>query len=175
MIISVEENRKYNGMLNDIRKALYKDVDIKTFRKMIKDLDPGFPMTKDGLNKISMRDITEAEFATHLSFVKTMCIRQGLRLEYFTEYDVIAAEEAVFKPAVTDRFEEVDGGVLAGVVCSNCGCETVRMLSYDRYKEIKEITLGKEKERFTPLSASFICIKCFTLHSRDNNDPYVEQ
>jgi len=173
MIISVDKNRKYNGMLNDIRKALYKDVDSKTFRKMIKDLDPKFPMTEDGSSKISMRDITEVEFAAHLSFVKTMCIKQGLRLEYFTEGDVIVAKEAVFQPIVTDRFEEVDGGVLSGVVCSNCGCETVRMLSNERYDEIKSITLGEKKESFTPLSASFICIKCFSLRSEDNDDPHV--
>ncbi len=167
MIISLENNKRYNGMVNDIRKGLYSHVNSKDFRPMIKELDPEFPLGEDGRSKISMRDITEEELVTHTAFLKTMCIRQGLRLEYFNEGDVTCAQEAILVASVTDGYEEVDDGVLAGVICSNCGCETIRKLTDERYDEIKAITTGDKKESFTPLSASFLCINCIKLKDQE--------
>lgn len=161
MIISVDDNRKFNGMLSDIREAISPSDNSKTFRNTIKQLDPNFPLNKDGSKK-SMRDVTEDEFKKHLSFVKTMCLRQGVRLEYFTEIDVVAAEEAQFSVAVSETYEEQDELIIVGITCSNCGCETIRGLSEKRYKEAKDIEAGTKTEDMDPLTNSFLCANCIS-------------
>jgi hypothetical protein len=162
MIISLENNKKYNGMVNDIRKGLYSHMDAKTFRPMVKDLDPNFPVSDDG-KKISMRDITEDQLTRHTDFLKTMSIRQGLRLDYFTDGDIACAEEAVFTTSVSDQFEEEEGTVIAGVICSNCGCETIRGLTSERFDEIMAIMDGSREERMDPITESFLCVNCIKI------------
>jgi len=170
MIISVDDNRKFNGLLGDIRAMVSPTSDGKSFRKDIKDLDPNFPLAENGTDKISMRDITQEEFDDHLSFVKTMCIRQGIRMDYFTEADVVCAKEATFSVEVSNQAEELDDKIIVGVVCSNCGCETIRGLTDDRYEEAKAIALGDKKESFTPLSESFLCVNCINIKLKEDAD-----
>lgn len=162
MVISIENNRKYNGMLNDIRSSVSPVDDSKSFRVTIKQLDPNFPRNNDGSKK-SMKDITEQELVEHTSFIKTMCLRQGVRLEYFSDIDVMAADEAVFKAQIMNIYEKTDKFVVADVVCSNCGCVTKRGLSQKRYKELKEISAGKREEIMEPLADSFLCANCLNI------------
>ncbi len=168
MIISLDDNKRFNALLRDIRNQIAPECDAKGFRQEIKNLDPNFPLSESGINKISMRDITQDEFEDHLVFVKTMCIKQGIRLEYFTDIDVITAEETTYKVDVSNKYEEDDSGrIIVGIVCSNCGCETIRGLTDERYDEARAIASGKREERHMPRSASFICINCLKARSKN--------
>ena len=169
MLISSDDNRKYNGLLNDIRKVLYPHINSKKFRQEIKSLNPNFPIGDNG-EKISMRDITPDDFEEHLTFVKTMSIRQGFVPEYLSNADIQVAHNVVLSAGVNDEYEEVDDGVVTFVTCSNCGCSTVRKLTYDRYDEILRISQGKEEEKFDPITRSFVCTNCLILMSNSNKD-----
>jgi len=162
MIISVDKNRKYNGMLNDIRESISPGDTSKEFRQTIKMLDPDFPVGDNG-EKISMRDITDDDFEDHLSFVKTMCLRRGVRLDYFNDGDVMVAREAEIGIRIGQDIEESDGMIIVGIVCSNCGAETIRGLSDARYEEVADIVSGKREESFDPVTDSFICAGCIVL------------
>ena len=171
MIISVDDNRKYNGFLNQIREAICPRCDQKKFRQEIKNLDPNFPVDEESGSKISMRDISQEDFDAHTSFVKTMCIRQGIRLDWFTETDIFDAREAKFIADASDDFEEDDEGrITTGVICSNCGCQTIRQLTEERYDELKSIASGDREERTDPLSESFYCLNCIVLKSKEESN-----
>jgi hypothetical protein len=169
MIISLENNKKYNGMLNDIRVALYPAYTGKTFRTEAKMLDPDFPR-KDG-EKISMRDITEDQLAAHTKFLKTMCIKEGLRLEYFTDSDILDAEAELPHCRIDGDFVEEDGQFVGRIVCSSCGSSTKRQLTKERLAQAKAISEGKVEEiidhKEVGWSESFICLNCMTREVRE--------
>lgn len=160
MIISLDNNKKYNGMLNDIRKALYAEVPAKDFRKMVKTLDPTFPVVDGDL--VSMREITQEQFEKHRDFLVDMSINQGNRLEYFTEVDVSRAKERQYKTRLILR----DGKQY--VICSNCGCSTERTLTDDRVSELAKIEAGEISETLSPKGDSFICLNCLKKDVADD-------
>ena len=169
MLISQKSNRKYHGMLNSIRDSVSPYESSKSFRVTIKQLDPNFPRNEDGSKK-SMKDMTEEELAKHTSFVKTMCIRQGIMSDFFSPADIETAKKVVFKPYISTLYEDKEDYVIADVVCSNCGCSTKRRLTKERYEELKEISSGKRKEIMNPLSDSFICTNCLRRKIEEVDD-----
>ena len=164
MIISLEKNRAFNALLKEAQPLISPQGTQKAFRQEIKFLDPSFPRDENN-EKVSMRDITDEQFDKHLQFVKTMLIKQGNRLEYFTDLDVEIAKDTSYK-ASGHMYQDS-----LWVVCSCCGCATKRELSQDRMKELTAIMNGEIQETLDPLSKSFECLNCFTIkvEAQDGN------
>lgn len=160
MIISIEDNKKYNGFLSKIRESICPECDGKTFRKEIKELDPDFPVDENG-KKISMRNLSQEDFEYHLDFIKTMSIRQGIIMDWFGEIDRVLANEKKITTRIDKYFKKsVDGSHYVFVICSNCGCSTKKKLSDERYNELCAIVDGKKSENVDNVSESFWCLNC---------------
>jgi hypothetical protein len=164
MIIPKEKNRAYNALLNSARKTMCPYMPPEKFRREVKNMDPEYPMVNN--TPKSMTEITEPELYRHMSFLKTMLIKRGVVLEYFSKDDISRADDANPKARVIGDFEEEGDGILVDVVCSSCGAATTRKLTPERYAEILLITDG-EKEESKNTMDSFQCAWCVEKKTKE--------
>jgi len=158
VIISNKSNRAYNGLLNEIRKKFFKDFSVKDFRKMIKQMDPEYPINSDG-TYISMTTITEVQLKKHMSFIKLFAYKRGYRVESLTEVENIIFLESKIDTRIIGMPVEEDGMYTAVVVCSNCGMATKKGLTKNRLNQLRRIEKKEEAEQKGV--NSFTCMCCY--------------
>lgn len=158
MQISEHLNKFYAVVVSEANALLEPSMPQKEFRDYLKELNPRFPK-KDGIY-LSIKDITSPQMSMHISFIKTMLLKQGYQ-------NLSIIDHRDYETSLTTRYKakgEVAGehprGVKTYVICSHCGSRTLRVLSPERLQELQEIEKGTIEESQTYLRDTFLCIYC---------------
>ena len=160
MVISQSDNKFYAKVLDDLRVHSFSHVTNKKLREHIKDLNPNYPIDQTTGKYKSFAKISVLEFREHLSFLKIIACKYGMKAEYFDQLDIDIAKEKHFKTRVV-KSEEVGGEFnIVFVLCSRCGSSTKRGLSRGRLQELMDIEEGNRVETLDPIDKSFICAHC---------------
>lgn len=160
MIISQKDNKFYAKFIDDFRFHFFPWHDNKVFREYIKTLNPGYPIDDTTGKYVSFAKISVVEFRKHLSFLKVLACKYGMKSDYLTSIDAEIADTTWFRTKIV-KIEQGGGDFnIAFVLCSRCGASTKRGLTRVRFQELMDIEEGNRIETLDPIDKSFICAHC---------------
>ena len=160
MQITQRENKFYAKLLDDIRTQYFPWNTNKELREYIKEMNPNYPVDNTTGKYVSFAKISVEEFRRHLSFLKIMAIKYGMKSDYLNVIDRNVAGATHFKTKITKIEHSGKDFNIVSVLCSRCGSVTKRGVTRERLKELMDIDEGKAVEIIDPINKSFLCVNC---------------
>ena len=160
MVIDQSDNKFYAKVLDNLRIHSFPWNTNKGMREYIKELNPDYPIDQTTGKYKSFAKISVVEFREHLSFLKIIACKYGIKAEYLDQLDIDIARAKHFKTRIV-KIEQVGSDFsIVYVLCSRCGSSTKRGLTRERFQELMDIEEGNKVETFVPITKSFICAHC---------------